>query len=278
MEPDYSILRSTIYDQYTAVCKGFRVRPINPASFGKFIRTVFPDIKTRRLGNRGASRYHYCGLRQKVQKHAEVHAPKQKVEPAAISRQTNGTKSVVGSLRRDIKRTDGRKSLSRAIQEAAAAEVAVTAGTSGYYMVQESVVPQSVAGEQLYYVAETSVAHNAANARRFEKPQVPPFNPDHNISGQSLEDLKSFYYGSYERHCRDLLEDFQHVRLNQVSLSMSTGFALFALKFQMNVTSFWGKLLDQYKHILSSDSMSDWIWRTDAIMFDVSLSCVAINH
>ena len=38
----------------------------------------------------------------------------------------------------------------------------------------------------------------------------------------------------------------------------------------MNVTSFWGKLLDQYKHILSSDSMSDWIWRADAIMYDVS--------
>ena len=219
MESDYSILRSTIYDQYTAVCKGFRVRPINPASFGKFIRTVFPDIKTRRLGNRGASRYHYCGLRQKVQKHAEVYAPKQKIETAAISRQTNGTKSIIGSTRRDVKRTDGRKTLSRAIQQAASAEIAVTAGKSGYYMVQESLVPPSAAVEQLYYVAEATVAHNAANTRRFETPNVPPFNPDHNIQGQSLEDLKSFYYGSYERHCRDLLEDFRHVRLNQASYS-----------------------------------------------------------
>lgn len=34
----------------------------NSASFGKILRSVFPNIKTRRLGTRGQSKYHYYGL------------------------------------------------------------------------------------------------------------------------------------------------------------------------------------------------------------------------
>lgn len=35
---------------------------LNPASFGKLVRVVFPSIKTRRLGVRGESKYHYCNF------------------------------------------------------------------------------------------------------------------------------------------------------------------------------------------------------------------------
>jgi hypothetical protein len=34
------------------------------ASFGKVIRQLFPWLKARRLGTRGKSKYHYCGIRQ----------------------------------------------------------------------------------------------------------------------------------------------------------------------------------------------------------------------
>jgi len=33
------------------------------ASFGKVIRQLFPWLKARRLGTRGKSKYHYCGIR-----------------------------------------------------------------------------------------------------------------------------------------------------------------------------------------------------------------------
>jgi hypothetical protein len=33
---------------------------------GKLIRSVFPDLKTRRLGTRGNSKYHYYGIRIKT--------------------------------------------------------------------------------------------------------------------------------------------------------------------------------------------------------------------
>jgi len=38
------------------------VVPLNPASFGKLVRVIFPGIQTRRLGVRGESKYHYVDL------------------------------------------------------------------------------------------------------------------------------------------------------------------------------------------------------------------------
>ena len=35
---------------------------MNPASFGKLVRVIFPGIQTRRLGVRGESKYHYVDL------------------------------------------------------------------------------------------------------------------------------------------------------------------------------------------------------------------------
>jgi hypothetical protein len=34
----------------------------SPCSFGKIIRQQFPNLKTRRLGTRGQSKYHYYGI------------------------------------------------------------------------------------------------------------------------------------------------------------------------------------------------------------------------
>ena len=39
-----------------------RVTVLNPASFGKLVRVLFPGLKTRRLGVRGESKYHYVNF------------------------------------------------------------------------------------------------------------------------------------------------------------------------------------------------------------------------
>jgi hypothetical protein len=55
--------RNRVYARYVALCAAERLKPLNPASFGKLVRAVYPDIKTRRLGVRGQSKYHYCGIK-----------------------------------------------------------------------------------------------------------------------------------------------------------------------------------------------------------------------
>lgn len=57
-----SVPRGRVYSTYANGCAAERVQPLNPASFGKLVRVIFPGIATRRLGVRGESKYHYVDL------------------------------------------------------------------------------------------------------------------------------------------------------------------------------------------------------------------------
>lgn len=95
-----SLPRSALYCHYLLHCQGHKLEPVNAASFGKLIRSVFMGLRTRRLGtrsgppknrqdiliaahplprgvpapsnppallfSRGNSKYHYYGLRIKA--------------------------------------------------------------------------------------------------------------------------------------------------------------------------------------------------------------------
>lgn len=60
-----SLPRSALYTHYNEHCQEHRIEPVNAASFGKLIRSVFIGLRTRRLGTRGNSKYHYYGIRIK---------------------------------------------------------------------------------------------------------------------------------------------------------------------------------------------------------------------
>ncbi|RCH93587.1 hypothetical protein CU098_009129 [Rhizopus stolonifer] len=73
-ERDHNVPRRNMYEHYKTHCIARQLTPVNSATFGKLIRVVFPELKTRRLGVRGQSKYHYCGIR---------------VKPSSESHQTN---------------------------------------------------------------------------------------------------------------------------------------------------------------------------------------------
>uniref|UniRef100_A0A182N6S4 RFX-type winged-helix domain-containing protein n=1 Tax=Anopheles dirus TaxID=7168 RepID=A0A182N6S4_9DIPT len=60
-----SLPRSTLYNHYMWHCNENKLDAVNAASFGKLIRSVFSGLRTRRLGTRGNSKYHYYGIRIK---------------------------------------------------------------------------------------------------------------------------------------------------------------------------------------------------------------------
>lgn len=60
-----SLPRSTLYNHYMRHCNDNKLDAVNAASFGKLIRSVFTGLRTRRLGTRGNSKYHYYGIRIK---------------------------------------------------------------------------------------------------------------------------------------------------------------------------------------------------------------------
>ncbi|XP_031511298.1 DNA-binding protein RFX8 isoform X9 [Papio anubis] len=57
-----SVPRCLMYEIYVETCGQNTENQVNPATFGKLVRLVFPDLGTRRLGTRGSARYHYDGI------------------------------------------------------------------------------------------------------------------------------------------------------------------------------------------------------------------------
>ncbi|AOA61944.1 Transcriptional repressor [Komagataella phaffii CBS 7435] len=63
LSADSVVARNKIYNYYASICLSNGISPLSAASFGKLVRIVFPLVTTRRLGTRGQSKYHYCGIR-----------------------------------------------------------------------------------------------------------------------------------------------------------------------------------------------------------------------
>lgn len=57
-----SIPRTILHESYRRACDAFGLEPLQAASFGKVLRSQFPDVAQRRLGGRGKTRFHYCGF------------------------------------------------------------------------------------------------------------------------------------------------------------------------------------------------------------------------
>ena len=66
VDEEISLARDTIFAHYIDFCHARGLDKMGTASFGKMVRLVFPEVKTRRLGVRGQSRYHYQGVRVKT--------------------------------------------------------------------------------------------------------------------------------------------------------------------------------------------------------------------
>lgn len=63
-DPKVSIPKQDVYSDYTAYCDRLDIKPLSTADFGKVMKQVFPEIKPRRLGTRGHSRYCYAAMRK----------------------------------------------------------------------------------------------------------------------------------------------------------------------------------------------------------------------
>uniref|UniRef100_H3CIJ3 Regulatory factor X, 5 n=1 Tax=Tetraodon nigroviridis TaxID=99883 RepID=H3CIJ3_TETNG len=63
---DTCLPKQDVYETYRRYCENLQYRPLSAANFGKIIRDIFPNIKARRLGGRGQSKYCYSGIRRKT--------------------------------------------------------------------------------------------------------------------------------------------------------------------------------------------------------------------
>lgn len=73
--PTAVVPRNRIYARYVQVCADNNLTPLSPASFGKLVKILFPSLTTRRLGMRGQSKYHYCGIKLNGNMNQQVQSP-----------------------------------------------------------------------------------------------------------------------------------------------------------------------------------------------------------
>jgi hypothetical protein len=68
------IEKAVLYNTYVDYCLG-TCTPLNEARFGKLVKELFPDIKTRRLRieSLGASKYHFVGIQLKQDNSSQTH-------------------------------------------------------------------------------------------------------------------------------------------------------------------------------------------------------------
>eukprot|EP01134_Creolimax_fragrantissima_P003798 CFRG3798T1 len=84
MWDNHSIPRQSVYDKYEEYSKIYNLGPCNNATFGKLIRSIFPNLKTRRLGTRGNSKYHYYGIREKDENNETAPCSSRPVNPCGL--------------------------------------------------------------------------------------------------------------------------------------------------------------------------------------------------
>ncbi|XP_042226156.1 flocculation protein FLO11-like isoform X2 [Homarus americanus] len=65
MNSEVSLPKREVYNEYMHYCNLNDIKALSTADFGKVMKQVFPGVRPRRLGQRGASKYCYSGLRKK---------------------------------------------------------------------------------------------------------------------------------------------------------------------------------------------------------------------
>lgn len=83
-----SVPRGRVYANYVSRCATERVTVLNPASFGKLVRVLFPGLKTRRLGVRGESKYHYVNFSLQEDQPDLIEDQSKKYQPIQINEPT----------------------------------------------------------------------------------------------------------------------------------------------------------------------------------------------
>uniref|UniRef100_A0A0P5J0A2 Transcription factor RFX3 n=1 Tax=Daphnia magna TaxID=35525 RepID=A0A0P5J0A2_9CRUS len=91
-----SLPRSTLYAHYLRHCNEHKLEPVNAASFGKLIRSVFLGLRTRRLGTRGNSKYHYYGIRVKPTSSLNQMSVEESSPPGVQRHHPNGKRGAKG--------------------------------------------------------------------------------------------------------------------------------------------------------------------------------------
>nr|CAB85587.1 cephalosporin C regulator 1 [Hapsidospora chrysogena] len=260
VESKNSIPRGRVYHTYASKCTDDRVVVLNPASFGKLVRVVFPSIKTRRLGVRGESKYHYCNFQLRDPpppevsglRDASVPAPEEaaKGEEFDFNTPPNQQNDVKGASRLPSPEDASHPPVSRATSRTSQG-----LGSHSRYIVPQ---PRRLKSGWAGGICATSktriklrVATEAETKFDWDEPLVlPPIDPF--LPPHTDKDAAASLVALYRAQLTSLAEAFRYIRDKSF-------FHLY--------TSFHGTLTMPVQKLFAHPSIAPWIEECDLVLY-----------
>ncbi|KAK4164885.1 transcriptional regulator RFX1 [Cladorrhinum sp. PSN259] len=255
-----SVPRGRVYANYASRCAIERITVLNPASFGKLVRVLFPGLKTRRLGVRGESKYHYVGF----------HLKEEALEPetANLSQQTvplGDSQSFSQNFNTLLNANTSLRSERASFPTPEISQQPELKSTrSREYQHSVYNQPQVSSFDQLQRTMDKTnkqLRFSSDNGENFKQsdplmlPRIEPFLP----AGTDADAAKSLT-ALYRSHCTSLVECIRYCK-------EKTFFHLF--------TSFQGTLTMPVQKLFSNLAIAPWIEECDFVLYQRMMRIVA---
>ncbi|GAB0136814.1 hypothetical protein EsDP_00005102 [Epichloe bromicola] len=254
-----SVPRGRVYANYASRCATERITVLNPASFGKLVRVLFPGLKTRRLGVRGESKYHYVNF-------AIVDdQPDLRDSQPPVARPLPEAKSFSQSLNSTTQGNTVNRSSLPSPREASHIEKA-TLGLNKY----------SGASHSLYNLPDLASIDNIRTTSSKTELELSFLTSDDDMLNQTeilaLPPIESYLpHGTdpdaakslsalYRSHCTSLVECIRYCR-------EKTFFHLF--------TSFQGTLTMPVQRLFANAALASWIEGCDFVLYQRMMSIIS---
>ncbi|KUI56746.1 Transcriptional regulator RFX1 [Cytospora mali] len=261
-----SVPRSRVYANYVKRCAHEKIAVLNPASFGKLVRVLYPGLRTRRLGVRGESKYHYVDF-ELIDEDIDIEESPSQV-PASIASGPSFVDNLnLHNVTRPSTATEGEKPvlLSAAQNEAAASGGNQATQNVGSRDLRHAIYnhPQvqttaelGLTGSKTLKLLCLELEDSSKTPTRLILPPIEPYLPPGTDSdaAKSLEAL-------YLSHCTSLIECIRFCKEKNF-------FHLF--------TAFHGTLTVPVQKLLANPALEPWIEQCDLRMYQNMMQIVSV--
>lgn len=256
-----SVPRGRVYANYASRCATERITVLNPASFGKLVRVLFPGLKTRRLGVRGESKYHYVNFTL-MEDEPELKEPV--VQPALPIQETSQLAQSFSTIQTQATTLNTMKPALPSPQtnqpsEGVPTSIAMdTRAHSLYNQPDVSSIDQldsSTTKTMLHLAFPRDGDDQFDQSQPLILPGMQPFLP----SGTDPDSAKSLA-ALYRSHCTSLVECIRYCK-------EKTFFHLY--------TSFQGTLTMPVQKLFANPNLAPWIEQCDFVLYQRMVRIIA---
>ncbi|KAI8630186.1 RFX DNA-binding domain-containing protein [Xylariaceae sp. FL1651] len=256
-----SVPRGRVYANYASRCATERITVLNPASFGKLVRVLFPGLKTRRLGVRGESKYHYVNFTL-MEDQPELKEPM--IQPALPIQEPSQFGQSFSTLPSQSMVLDAAKPtlLTPQINRLSEGPIAPTStDTSAHSLYNQPDVSSIDQLDSSTTKTMLRLAFPREGDEVFDQsqpiilPRIEPFLP----TGTDPDSAKSLA-ALYRSHCTSLVECIRYCK-------EKTFFHLY--------TSFQGTLTMPVQKLFANPSLAPWIEQSDFVLYQRMVRIIA---